>query len=102
MDSAGNASPDNLYVIWIGNNDLQDALGALENDPTGATSVAIIQAALQSEAAAIQTLYAAGARKFLIPTVANFGLTPAVRALGPAAQYLAAFFAGRTTLRSLN
>lgn len=94
VDSAGTASPDAVYVIWIGNNDLQDALAAAQADPTLATSVAIIHAAIGSEAAAIQSLYAAGARTFLVPAVANFALTPAVRALGPAAQYAAAMFAG--------
>src|SRR5437870_4104979 len=33
-DFGGHASPDNLYVIWIGGNDLRDALETLPSDPS--------------------------------------------------------------------
>jgi outer membrane lipase/esterase len=84
-DFHGHARPGALYVIWIGANDLDDALQALESDPSGASSAAIAQAAIESVAANIQTLYVTGARKFLIPNLPDLADTPAVQALGPAA-----------------
>src|SRR5439155_1220883 len=80
----GHASPDNLYVIWIGGNDLRDALETLPSDPSS-----IIGAAVAAVAANIQALWLAGARTFLIPDVPNPANTPAVRALGPVAQFAA-------------
>src|SRR5262249_11240521 len=65
----GHASPDNVYALWIGANDLSDALNALATAPTGATSIGIIQEAIGAVAANIQTLWGAGARTLLIPTL---------------------------------
>jgi phospholipase/lecithinase/hemolysin len=96
-DFAGSAPPADLYVMWIGGNDLDDALTALQTDSSGLTSIAIIQAAVASEAASLQALYAAGARSFLIPNSVNLALTPLVRSLGPVAQFVAAQFAGAMT-----
>ncbi len=92
-DFGGSAPPENLYVMWIGANDLNDALNALAVDETGATSQAIIKAAVIAEAGSIQALYMAGARTFLIPTAPNFALTPLVRPLDPPVPLLAALFA---------
>ena len=82
----GLAPADALYVTFFGGNDLRDALQALQVDPTGATSAGIIQAAIASYQTNLLTLYAAGARRFLIPNVPDIGLTPAVRLAGPQAQ----------------
>jgi len=71
-------------VIWIGGNDLRDALETLPSDPSS-----IIGAAVAAVAANIQALWLAGARTFLIPDVPNPASTPAVRALGPVAQFAA-------------
>ena len=84
-DFGGQAPEHATYVIWIGANDLNDALSALQTDPSGATSVGIIQTALGTIAANIQALWAAGARSFLIPNEPDLGLTPALQAAGPAA-----------------
>src|SRR5271169_1019438 len=84
-DFGGQAPARATYVIWIGANDLDDALGALQTDPSGATSIGIIQTALGTIAANIQALWAAGARSFLIPNVPDLGLTPALQSAGPAA-----------------
>lgn len=81
-----------IYVVWLGSNDLNDALTASASDPSGATSIAIIQAALAAEALNIQGLWQAGARDFLIVNVPNLALTPAVRAAGPVAQGAATAF----------
>jgi hypothetical protein len=42
-DFGGSAPPEALYVIWIGANDLFDALNSLQTDPTGAAAQEIIQ-----------------------------------------------------------
>ncbi len=84
-DFGGQAPEHATYVIWIGANDLDDAITALQTDPSGATSVGIIQTALGTIAANIQALWAAGARSFLIPNEPDLGLTPALQAAGPAA-----------------
>ena len=85
-DFGGRASADSVYVIWIGANDLSDALNAVATDPTGATSIGIIQQAIGAVAGNIQALWAAGARTLLIPNLPDLAITPAVRALGPNAQ----------------
>lgn len=79
-----------IYVIWIGGLDIEDALEALATDPTGAASSAIIQQALTAVSNNVFALWSAGARDFLILNVPDFGLIPAVRAAGPAAQQAAA------------
>lgn len=88
-DFGGVAPSDALYVLWIGADDLNDALSALMSDPSGATSAVIIQEAVLAVASNIQVLWAAGARTFLIPNMPNLAITPAVRSLGPDAQFAA-------------
>jgi outer membrane lipase/esterase len=90
-DFHGSAPAEPIYSVWIGSNDLNDALGALALDPSGATSVAILTAAVTSVAGNIQALWVAGARDFLVPNIPNLAVTPAVRAAGPAAQAGATF-----------
>jgi outer membrane lipase/esterase len=60
-----------LYIIWIGSNDVADALFA----PNPAD---ILGASLLNTFAQIQRLYAHGARHFLILNMPNFALTPRV------------------------
>ena len=93
-DVGGQSPADALHVVWIGANDVRDALGALSTDPSGAASVAILEAALGAVAVNVQTLWATGARTILVPTVPNPAITPAVRALGPAAQFAATLLTG--------
>lgn len=90
-DFAGSAPSDATYSIWIGSNDVSDALNALAVDPSGATSVGILTAAVTSVAGNIQALWLAGARDFLVPSIPNLAVTPALRALGPQAQGAATF-----------
>jgi outer membrane lipase/esterase len=89
-DFGGRAPASALHVIWIGGNDLNDALNALAADPSGATSAGIVAAALGAVGSGVQALWLAGAREFLIPNLPNLALTPAVRAAGPQAQVAAA------------
>jgi outer membrane lipase/esterase len=90
-DFGGSAPPDAIYSVWIGSNDLNDALNALAVDPSGATSVGILTAAVTAVAGNIQLLWLRGAREFLVPSIPNLAITPAVRALGPQAQGAATF-----------
>jgi outer membrane lipase/esterase len=86
QDFHGQAPADALYIVFVGGNDLRDALQALAIDPTGAASAGIVQSALASMRTELLTLYAAGARHFFVPNAPDISLTPAVRQLGPAAQ----------------
>lgn len=93
-DFRGQSPADATYVIWIGANDLDDALGALATDPTGAASGAIIQAALSSIASNIVALWSTGARHFLIPDMPDLSITPVVQSLGPQAGAAASALTG--------
>jgi outer membrane lipase/esterase len=81
-DFGGVAPSDATYVLWTGSNDTRDALGALSTDPSGATSAAVVEAAITATANNMIALYGAGARNFLVLNVPNIAITPAVRALG--------------------
>jgi phospholipase/lecithinase/hemolysin len=89
---------DALYVIEMGNNDIRDALVAFfyvyqtTYDPAQAAAAAnaVLSNALNAIAGNIQTLYALGARKFLVMNAARIDLVPAVTALGPQVAGVAA------------
>jgi phospholipase/lecithinase/hemolysin len=69
--------------VWIGSNDLRDALAALDEGLSPATVQSlIIEPAIAATAAAIQQLYVAGGRSFLVLNLPNVGDTPALRAGG--------------------
>lgn len=76
QSTAGTASPDALYVIEMGGNDVRDALTAYPTNHAG-----IIQQALASIGTNIVRLYGAGARHFLVWNAPNPALTPALRRL---------------------
>jgi phospholipase/lecithinase/hemolysin len=80
------ASPQALYIIEMGSNDVRDAFTVYASGGNGGP---ILGQAVASIAANIQRLYAAGAREFLVWVPPNVGLTPAIRSLPPAAQALA-------------
>ena len=86
----GSASADALYVIQFGGNDLRDALVAAPSDVT--VAFFIIQSAVQELVANIQTLYAAGARNFLVANAPNLAHAPAVKLSG--ASGVAGLFTG--------
>jgi outer membrane lipase/esterase len=94
-DYGGVARPDATYVIFVGGNDLRDALAAALVDPTFVTSQQILTAAVTGVAANLQVLYAAGARRFVVVNGPDLAIVPAVAQLGPAAQ------AGGTLLATL-
>jgi outer membrane lipase/esterase len=70
----GSASPDALYLIEMGTNDVRDALIAALS---GGNADAVIAQATEAIGDGIAGLYAAGARKFLVWNALNIGLTPA-------------------------
>jgi phospholipase/lecithinase/hemolysin len=74
--TGGAASPDALYVIEMGGNDVRDALLAF---PTN--HVEILEQALGSIGANMVRLYGAGARRFLVWNAPDPSLTPALRRL---------------------
>ena len=97
--SGGSAPADRLYVIEMGSNDVRDAiaaaLGVLQSGGTfdqaaqaAGPALACAQQAIQT---AVVTLQQAGAQHFLVWTVPNPGLTPAIRSLGPGAMQVATF-----------
>jgi len=91
-DSSGTADGRSLYVVWVGANDLRDAVEALASDQSGGTSASIVQGALAGIAQNIATLWSAGARTFLVPNEPNLALTPALLAQPPQVQGAAAAF----------
>jgi outer membrane lipase/esterase len=60
-----------LYIIWIGSNDVADALSA--GNPNEVLGAALLNTFTQ-----IQRLYFHGARHFLILNMPNFAITPRV------------------------
>lgn len=79
------AQAKDLYTIWCGGNDLNDALMAGAQDPSGAATTAIVKGTAEAVANAVQTLYKLGAKKFLVPDAPNISLTPAIAIMD--AQY---------------
>jgi phospholipase/lecithinase/hemolysin len=100
-DRGGDAPSDALYVIEMGGNDLRDAIGtALGVLLGGGTFQQAVQAATpslvcaqQAIQAAILTLQQAGAQHFLVWTVPDLGLTPAIRSFGQGPMQVATFLA---------
>ncbi len=80
QDFSGRASPDALYVVAFGGNDVRDALAAAG---AGVDPGPVIAAGVSAVGANILALYRAGARKFIVWNAPNIGLIPAVQALGP-------------------
>ncbi len=94
-DFSGRTPTEALYVVFVGGNDVRDALAALARDPTFATSLEILNAALTAIRDNLLTLRAAGASSFFVVNAPDVGLAPAVRLLGPAAQGAATFLAAQ-------
>ena len=97
-DFNGQVPENSLVVIWIGGNDINDALSALFVDPSGQTSAGIVTSAATAVATSVQTLYGAGARMFLIVNVPDLAKTPYVQFLGqnvnPGIPPIATLFTG--------
>jgi phospholipase/lecithinase/hemolysin len=85
-DENGVADAAALFAIWIGGNDVRNALEALAVDPTGAASGAIIESAVTAISQNAWNLWLSGARQFLVLNSADLSMLPAVRAQGPQVQ----------------
>jgi len=94
----GGAAPSSaLYVVEMGGNDIRDAIETFSlvlqatNNPAEAAARAgdVLAGALNSISQNMALLYDRGARNFLVVNAPDLGLTPAIRALGPAAAGLA-------------
>jgi phospholipase/lecithinase/hemolysin len=83
-DAGGRAPASAVYVLWIGGNDVSDALVAAQSDP--ALVADIIGSAVSAVAGSIYGLWSAGARNVVVLNVPDPALAPFVRALGPQAQ----------------
>ena len=86
LSEYGAAPSDALYVMFVGSNDVRDALVSQD--------LAIIECALNSIYMNITTLIAAGATDFLIPNVSNLGMIPAVTLQGEEAKQVATWASG--------
>lgn len=68
-----------LYFVWGGSNDF------IHGDlSTPASRAALITSVITNLNTAVASLYVSGARKFLLPTLPDLGLTPLALSLGPA------------------
>lgn len=90
--SGGTLDGNALYFVWAGPNDYfsladQALAGAPEDVP--ALTSAYIGNAIGHLQGSVQSLYAAGARSFLIPNMPNLGVTPFALAAGPELSSLA-------------
>jgi len=94
-DFRGHGPSDALYIVFVGGNDLRDALDALAQGGTLSASLGIVQAAVDAIGDNLRTLHAAGARRFLVPNAPDISLAPAVSLLGSAAQGAATFLAAQ-------
>ena len=93
-----------LYSVWIGSNDVLNALAAVGSGTlTPIEAEARVGTAISSEITAIGTLVREGAKHLLIGLLPDFGLTPALNTIAPfegtaaAAAYNEALQAAATT-----
>ena len=70
---------DQLYVIFIGSNDVFDALIALLYDPSGFTSDMVVAEAISAVVEQIETLRAFGAQHLVVLNAPDIGMTPVAR-----------------------
>lgn len=90
LDDNGQVAPaDALYVIFIGGNDISQAIRSLVNpNYNGPPLQVVLTGAVQSIKENIETLLDRGARNVLVVNGPNLGLVPATTINGPAAQSL--------------
>lgn len=84
------ASAKNIYVLFIGGNDVRDAIETFPADPSGGLANQVIGNALDAVGDNISALASAGAKRFLVLNVPDLSLVPAIRLQGAQAQQVAA------------
>lgn len=77
----GSADPNALYVLWIGANDMSDAIQAAAGGNAGAVGGAI-GVAMNGIGTALTKLAALGAKHFLVPNLPDLSLVPAFAGIG--------------------
>lgn len=92
----GTADANALYLVWAGSNDFLPLLAA-PGDPGP-----ILAGAVANLTSVVNTLYAKGARHFLLPLMPDLGLTPRAIALpdpavAPALSFLSLLFGATLT-----
>lgn len=89
---SGKMNEEDLFVIFIGGNDVRDAVEAFAVDRSGISSAQIIVSALTAIEDNLTLLISAGVRNFLVANAPDLALVPAVRLQGPQAQQAANYF----------
>lgn len=89
--NGGKAPAQHLYSMFIGGNDIRDAIQSYASDPSGALARQILTDALASVSDNLGALAGAGAREFLVLNAPDLSLVPAIRQLDPAIHPVARF-----------
>jgi len=76
------ADPAALYVLWIGANDMADAIRKAAGLGNAAPIIEAIGTAMSGISNAVGNLAGRGAQHFLIPNLPNLSLTPAIGGQG--------------------
>ena len=91
---------DQLFVIFIGSNDIFDALIALLHDESGFTSVMVIDEAVNAVVEQINELAMYGAQNFVILNAPDIGLTPVASLVDEAYSPVPGFLIGAASYYS--
>jgi phospholipase/lecithinase/hemolysin len=84
--TGGVAASSSLYTVWIGSDDVYQAVSDVVANPLSLPAIqSDVGAAAQTETAAINALAKAGATNFVVPLLPDLGITP----LGASAAVLA-------------
>ena len=89
LGTYGAADPNALYVLWIGSNDMSDALlKAVNTYMSGGDPVPVISAEVSQTVTdiitALVTLETLGGKHFLVGNIPDMALTPTVQSFGSA------------------
>src|SRR5262249_42856934 len=84
LASTGGAAPStDLYTMWIGSNDVIQAVKDVAADFTQLPAIVTdLGLAAQAEADSVSTLASAGAKTFIIPLISDLGKAPAFTTVG--------------------
>lgn len=87
--NSSKAPASSVYVLFIGSNDVRDAIESFSTDPSGAVAAQIVANALAAVGDNMTALASAGAKQFLVLNVPDLSLVPAVRLQGAQVQRVA-------------